>query len=90
MKIIDLSVEIDNKNPSEEVKTKIKYIPHKRGAFLLGLSSSGKIGATSAISAPITMQSNTENVISGLSRAQPARESPAVRLPALVWRQWRC
>lgn len=39
MKIIDLSVEIDNKNPSEEVKTKIKYIPHKRGAFLLGLSS---------------------------------------------------
>lgn len=39
MRIIDLSVEIDNKNPSEEVKTKIKYIPHKKGALLLGLSS---------------------------------------------------
>ncbi|MCY7172665.1 cyclase family protein [Streptococcus gallolyticus subsp. gallolyticus] len=38
MKLIDLSVMLDENDKSEEIKTKIKYIPHNRGAFLLGLS----------------------------------------------------
>ena len=39
MKIVDLSVLVDDGNPSEEVSTKINYISHRKGAIFLGLSA---------------------------------------------------